>query len=243
MIDADKSIEESVRGNERRLGRKLTDQEENAIAGEVNSAANTELGVGFAWFIVIAAGAAWALDKAGIVAGGIYSSYVEPYWLWMIQSHTDSFFNLLLQVYLWPILVPLAISIVIVFLPALITFYLIGLGFSWLGCRVDGSLGGLLSGFASLLCLIMLVVCPISIFFYSVNTTAGIALVFYRFLHNFIKNKIFRLKHLSLFWWLFLTHLVIPAILILFVMLFAAEESHIKNGKNVYRNACEWRAN
>ena len=234
MIDVDKSIEKSIDENERRLGRSLTSQEESAIKDRVNQEAVTEMGAGVAWFFIIVAGAVWVLDKTTSVVGQGYSLYVEPYLLWMVQSHTDSLLNLLLQVYIWPIAAPFALCLFLVCLPAIITAVLIMMGTGWLMSHAEGSLLGILSGLGGMLGILMLVVVPIGVFFQTVKPMSALVFTGYAICHEFVKNKIFKLGKLSLGWWMFLTHIVIPAALILLVYFFAADESHIRNGRNAY---------
>ena len=243
MIDIDKSAEESIKENERRLGRSLTSHEESAIKDEVNSAAVGEMGAGAAWIFVLGMGAVWILNKTTSIVTGAYSSFVEPYWMWMIQSHTDSFLNLILQVYIWPIVGPLALCLLLVCLPAIITAILIMLGTSWLMTHADGSLVGILSGLGGVIGIIMLVICPLYVLFLSAVPMSAIVFSGYAWCHRFIKDKVFHLTRLAVGWWLLLTHLVIPAILISLVVYFAADKSHIKNGKNIYQDVIGWRAN
>ena len=234
MIDVDKSIEKSIDENERRLGRSLTSQEESAIKDRVNQEAVTEMGAGVAWFFVIVGGAVWILEKTTSIVGEGYSVYVEPYVQWMIQSHIDSPLNLLLQIYLWPIVAPFCLCLLLVCLPAIITAILIMMGTGWLMSHTDGSLVGILSGLGGMLGILMLVVVPIGVFIQTVKPMSMLVFTGYAICHELVKNKIFRLGKLSLGWWLFLTHIVIPAALILLVYFFAAEESHIRNGRNFY---------
>ena len=210
------------------------------VSGSVETArakereAVSKMGARVAWLFVIVGGATWTLSKTTSIVDNIYPLIVEPYYLWMINPHVDSPLNLLLQVCVWLTVAPAVLCILLVCLPAIITAILIVNGTGWLMSRAGWSLQGMLFGLGGMLGSLMLVVFPLVVFGKTVKPMTALVFTGYAICHEFVKNKIFRLGKLSLGWWMFVTHIVIPAALILLVYFFAADESHIRNGRNIY---------
>lgn len=232
-IDIDASIKATTENAERELGRSLTSQEREAVQNSVFQAWLT--GKAF-WLFLLAGGSIWALDKFTGAVGSFYTQYISPYALWMVQSHTDSVLNLVLQCYMWAFLVPLSTAITLVFLPAILSALLVLWLISFLmGCTDSNSVFSIILFGLPILALIpCVIVVPIVVFGKTAGPVAKIVFSCYFGLFEFIKNKILRLKFVPFGWWMFLTHIVIPAALILLVYFFAADESHIRNGRNIY---------
>lgn len=236
IYDEKESIKATTENVERELGRSLTSTEQQTVAEHVSQeVAKSEISTLFVWLIVIASVSAWILDKfTGAVSAG-YTQYVEPYVLWMISSHSDSILNMILQGYMWVLIVPLAIALIaIFFITALATYGILWL-FSF--CVRHIAEGSTEAAFFWCLPTLVLLPCIIIVPFVTFAVTAGPAsqIVFplYLLFEGFVKDKIFRLKRFSLGGWLFITHILIPVCLIILVMLFAADKAHLQHRTNI----------
>ena len=230
FFDEKASIQATQENAERELGRVLTDEEKSVLSENVSQGvAKMEISTHFVWLIVIAFISVWILDKFTGAVSAVYVQHIEPYALWMIADHTDSILNLALQCYLWGLLVPIALALVAIFLPtALATFIFLWLfGF----CAKHTASGDLGSVFLWGLPALALLPCIILVPVITMGSTLGIMCrivfpLYFRF-HAFLKDKVLRIKKLTLGKWILVTHVLIPACLIILVMLFATDKSHL----------------
>ncbi len=225
FFDEKASIEKTRKNVENALGRSLTDEEKSALAETTRmEVAKYELFFQGIKVMLIVGICCWILDGfTGIVSTG-YTRYVEPYALWMISPHSDSVLSLLLQCYMWVLLVPIGLVLSVILLPAaLVTF-----AFLWFFCYCARQMSEgygmafFLWTVLSIAVLPCLILAPLMTLSNTLKPMCQMVLPLYFGYCCFLKNMVFRLKQLSLGWWLFVTHIALPACLIILVVLLAA---------------------
>ena len=249
-IDREASIAATKRKAKEKLGRELTASEEYHIKGKVDQAIGERMVLKgwMAWLIPVLICFAILLCVVQFLetAVSFYTSWVDPYIMWMIQSHTDSVLNLLLQVYMWLIGLPLALCVlVLLILPIVTAVVMVSIAlcsFHFLGNAVDnyGGWGVVILIFGIPLHLVL------AIFVFAIPCyVLGISLLEYAGpvfgklgqFHRFIKNKVFRLKKVPLALWFFVTHVLLPSILITLVVFYASDKSHLQHREDTEVNA------
>lgn len=243
MIDREASIRETKENAEQYLGRTLTASEEAEIESRIDSEIVTEQQIDCVATImfpfVVLCGILFVFQKATEFVVSVYMSYADPFVMWMVQPHTDSILNLILQIYMWIIVPPILLCFAIVlFLPILsgACMYCVSLVF---GCLMNARVGVfwsilfLLGGtLLRLAALIGVFVVPLIVL---KNTAARVGGVVFRSLgsvHRWIKDKVFRLTDMSLGVWFLFTHIVIPIILISLVAMFASDKVRLQHRAN-----------
>ena len=230
FYDEKASIEATQENAERELGRSLTEEEKSSIAENVSQdVAKMEISSQFVWLIVIGAISVWILDKfTGTVSAG-YTQYLEPYVIWLVSSHTDSLLNCMLQFYMWLLLVPISLTIVLIFLPtALVAFCFLWLFGFCVEHTASGDIGSVfLWGLPALAILPCIIIAPVITLGSTLGPMCHVVFPLYFRFNVFLKDKVFHLAHLTLGKWIFITHVLVPVCLIILVMLFAADKSHL----------------